>query len=83
MDVKKNLEKEFKYFLAHQEELVNKYSGKYIVIKDESVIGDYDSEMDAYFETKKKYELGTFIIQKCSPGTESYTQTYHSRVIFV
>ena len=79
------LEKEFKYYLDHQDELVKKYNGKVIVIKDSKVIGTYDSELEAVKETTKKHKhkLGTFLVQKCEPGTESYTQTYHSRVAFV
>lgn len=77
------LEKEFKYYLDHQDELVKKYNGKVIVLKDSKVIGTYDSELEAVKETTKKHKLGTFLVQKCEPGTESYTQTYHSRVAFV
>lgn len=76
------LEKEFEYYLEHQEELVEKYNGRFIVIKDKKVIGDFDSELEAVEETSKEYELGTFLVQKCEPGTESYTQAYHSRVSF-
>lgn len=77
------LEKEFDYYLDHQTELVEKYNGKVIVIKNNKVIGVYDSEIEAVEKTSKEHELGTFLVQPCSPGTESYTQTYHSRVIFV
>lgn len=76
------LEKEFKYYKDHQDELVQKYNGKFLVIKDESVIGAYDSELHAYTEAKKKHEEGTFLIQQCSPGKDSYTQTFQSRVSF-
>lgn len=76
------LENEFQYYLDHQNELVEKYNGKYIVIKDDKVIGSFDSEESAYFEMKKKHELGTFLIQKCEPGKEAYTQIFHSRVAF-
>lgn len=74
------LEKEFKYYLEHQEELVKKYNGKFIVIKNREVIGAFDSELEAINTTSEQYELGTFLVQKCEPGSESYTQTYHSRV---
>ncbi len=77
------LEKEFNYYLEHQEELVNKYKGKFIVIKDCNVIGTYDSEVEAVEKTTEKHELGTFLVQKCEPGSGSYTHTYHSRVIIV
>jgi hypothetical protein len=76
------LEKEFQYFLDNQAELVKKYNGKIVVIKDGSVIGVFDSELEAVKETSKKHELGTFLVQKCEPGNESYTQTFHSRVVF-
>jgi hypothetical protein len=78
----KPLEKEFKYYLEHQDELVKKYNGKYIVIKDCQVIGVYNSELQAIEETSQKHELGTFLVQKCEPGEESYTQVFHSRVSF-
>ncbi len=76
------LEKEFQYYLEHQDELVEKYNGRYIVIKEDRVIGDFDSEIEAYEESSKTHELGTFLIQKCEPGDESYTATYHSRAYF-
>ena len=28
-------------------------------------------------------ELGTFLIQECTEGDSAYTETFHSRVIFV
>jgi hypothetical protein len=77
------LEKEFKYYLENQRELVKQYNGKFIVIKDLKVIGTYDSELEAVQKTAEKYDLGTFLVQKCEPGSESYTQTYHSRVSLV
>ena len=76
------LEKEFNYYLEHQDELVKKYDGKFIVIKDCAVIGAFDSELEAIERTAEQYELGTFLVQKCEPGNEGYTQTYHSRVAF-
>lgn len=79
---KSMLDKEFKYYLDNQAELVKKYNNKFIVIKDSSVIGAYDTELDAYTETLKTHELGTFLIQHCIPGKESHTATFHSRVIF-
>ncbi|MEE8328695.1 MAG: hypothetical protein V3R54_02055 [Thermodesulfovibrionia bacterium] len=77
-----NLEKEFQYYVDHQEELVRQHNGKFIVIKGQEIIGVYDSEMEAIEKTSAEHELGTFLIQKCEPGSESYTQTYHSRVAF-
>lgn len=76
------LENEFEYYLENQEELVRKYNGKILVIKDRSVVGVYDSEPEAIEAATKLYELGTFLVQKCEPGQESVTQTFHSRAVF-
>lgn len=76
------LKEEFEYYLSHQDELLKEYTGKFIVIKNKSVIGVYDSEIDAYTESVKKEEAGTFLIQECQPGNENYTQTFRTRVIF-
>lgn len=78
----KELEKELNYYIENQDKLVEKYNGKYIVIKDCRVIGAFDSALEAIENTKQKHPLGTFIVQKCEPGKESYTQTFHSRVRF-
>lgn len=78
----KSLKKEFEYYLKHQDELVEKYNSKILVIKDAKVIGVFDSELEAVEKTTEKHELGTFLVQKCELGSESYTQTYHSRVSF-
>jgi hypothetical protein len=78
-----SLKKEFDYYLQHQDELVKQYNGKYIVVKDSAVTGAYDSELEAIEVTSRTYELGTFLVQKCEPGSNSYTQTFHSRVLFV
>lgn len=76
------LDKEFKYYLSHKEDLLKEYPGKFIVVKDESVVGAFDSEIDAYTFGTGKFELGTFLIQQCLPNDENYIQTFHSRVIF-
>jgi hypothetical protein len=75
------LEKEFQYYLDNQASLVKQYAGKFIVIKGENIIGVYDSHSDAYNSTIKTESLGSFLIQHCNPGAESYSQTFHSQVI--
>jgi hypothetical protein len=77
-----SLEKEFDYYLAHQAELVGKFRGKFIVIKGEKVLGAYDGELDAVRRTSVTEEMGTFLVQKCEPGSENYTRSFHSRISF-
>lgn len=76
------LEKEFKYYLANQEKFVKEYNGKHIVIVGEQLVGVYDTLADAYTESQKKHQLGTFLIQLVTPGKSAYTQTFHSRAVF-
>ncbi len=76
------LEQEFKYYVTNQDALVKQYAGKYIVIKESTVLGAYDDEITALAETIKTHPLGTFLVQKCEPGTENFTQAFHSRVSF-
>ncbi len=77
------LHKEFEYYLSHQKELIQKYEGRFIVIKDEKVIGAYSSRIEAYNETKKHHKLGTFIIQLCEANSNAYSHSFHTlRVSF-
>lgn len=76
------LKKEFQYYLDNQEELVKQHINKFLVIKDQTIVGIYDTKEEAYDDSTSKFELGTFLIQHCLPGTLSHTQTFHSQVIF-
>ena len=76
------LENEFKFYLDNQASILAKYGGKFVVIVGEEVVGAFDSMADAYFDSIKKYEPGTFLIQECTEGEEAYTQSFTSRVIF-
>lgn len=74
------LGKEFKYYLDNQNEFVKQYDGKYIVLKNQIVLGAYDSEVEAYEESSKDNEIGTFLIQFVSAGEDNHTQVFHTRV---
>lgn len=74
------LKKEFEYYLANQKEFADKHSGKYLVIKNQKVLGVFDTEVEAIEVTSTTEEIGTFLVQKCEHGDSSFTQTFHSRV---
>lgn len=76
------LDKEFSYYRTHQSDLVKKYEGKYIVIKEETVIGVYNTQIEAYTEAKKNQEVGTFLIQHCTPEIIGNAHFFYSRVAF-
>ena len=68
-------DQELNYFIAHQEQLVQRFRGKVLALQGEQVLGAYDSVLQAYLETGKHHRPGTFMIQKCEPGPEAYTVT--------
>lgn len=76
------LEKEFKFYLDNQKELLKGYLNKFIIIKDQNVVASFDTKQEAYDFATEKFELGTFLIQQCLPGDLGHTQTFHSQVIF-
>lgn len=73
----------YKYFKDHFDELYPKYSEKYIVIKNEQVIGSYNSFDDAFNETTKTEAVGSFLIQYCTMNKDKYiNHFYSSNVVF-
>lgn len=76
------LEKEFLYYVEYQAHLLPDHRGKYLLIRDERLVGAFETERQAIKAGMEQFELGTFLIQKCEAGEESYTQTFHSRVLF-
>ena len=76
------LEKEFKYFNDHITELIKEFAGKYIVIKDDKILGSYPTTEEALKETLKEHKAGSFLLQFVSPNKEDYTQKFYSRVMF-
>lgn len=76
------LDKEYKYYLEHELELLKKYKNKFIVVKGDGVIGSYPTEKEAYEATVREYKLGTFLIHRCIPSEKSFPLTFHSRVVF-
>ena len=75
-----NLENEFKYYIEHKVELAEKYSGKYVVIKNDCLIGVYDDLMEAVTTTAQSEPLGSFLVQLCSADQNDVMCSFHSRV---
>jgi hypothetical protein len=58
---------EFLWYKLHEEDLLRRYKGRYLVIKGEQVIADYGSKIQAWQETIKTHQPGSFIIHYCAP----------------
>ena len=76
------LQAELAYFIAHQDELVRRHRGKVLVLKNQQVVGVYDTMLTAYLEAQKTHPLGTFMLQRCEPGPEAYTVTISTHGLF-
>ncbi|MFH0796727.1 MAG: DUF5678 domain-containing protein [Candidatus Omnitrophota bacterium] len=76
------LEKEYGYFLKNKENLLKLFPNKFIVIIDDEVVGNFDSQEKALKKAFKKYTLGTFLIQKVSKDESDTTQRFFSMVYF-
>ena len=77
-----SLEKEFKYYLAHRKALIKKYGDRYLVVKNEEVIGVYSSREEAIKETMGTHKLGTFLVQYADTKHDNTSQTFYSRIVF-
>ena len=69
----------FNYYLQHQDELVKKYSNKYLVITKDNVEA-FESEDEGYRYGARKYGLGNFMLQLCTAGDSAYTQHFYSPI---
>jgi len=82
MEAKKMCDMNYEYYIQNFDSLCTKYLDKYIVIKEQSVIGEYDSFEEAYDNTIKTEELGTFLIQHCSEESNNVNYFYSNNVVF-
>ncbi len=73
------VKKNYKFYLDNKKEIDKKYKNKHIIIKDEKVIGAYET-LEAAINDAKNIEAGTYIIQFCI--SKDNTQIFHTRVRF-
>ena len=73
------LEKEYEFYKSNQTTFVGKYLKKYIVIKEQAVIGVYETQEAALTETIKDHKIGTFLIQYVAPVGDDTILRFYSR----
>lgn len=72
------VDKNYDWFKLNLHNLVKKYEGQYIVIKDCKVIASYSNFDEAFVNTNEQEEAGTYIIQLCSEDENKTGRTYHT-----
>jgi hypothetical protein len=73
---------DYEYFINNLATLYKEYGHRFIVIKNEKVIGAYNSFDDAFSETTKTEPLGTFLIQECVENPAELIKTFQGNVSF-
>lgn len=68
-----NRSSDFDYFVKNYQSLFKRYGHKFLAIKNQMVLGAFDSVADAINELSGTYELGTYIIQECTGDASAYT----------
>ncbi len=64
------LEREFKYFETHKEELLKHYENQFVLIKDDTLVGAFTTEVEAYQAGIQKFGNQPFLIKKVTKEEE-------------
>ncbi len=78
MDVPDPLKKNLDWYIANQQDLASKYNGKILLIVDQKLVQVFDNMEEGYTKAVESHAPGTFTLQPCSPGADSYTLTLYS-----
>lgn len=81
-EAKEMVDMNYEFFVSNFDELYKEYADRYIVIKNCKVIGDYDTFDNAYKDTIKNEQIGTFIIQHCSKSDSNINYFHYNNVVF-
>ncbi len=76
-----NLKDEFDYYKSNKASFVEKYNGKFVALKNHSVICEAISREEAVTTAiREGNPLGTFLVQHVSNIDDESVQRFHSRV---
>ena len=73
---------DYDFFINNLAKLYKEYGHRFLVIKNERVIGAYHSFDDAYTDTIKTEDLGTFLIQECVENPDDLIMHFSSNIEF-
>lgn len=64
------LEKERQYFSKHHAELVARHLGKVVLVKDEELVGAFNTIEEALAEGARRFRLSPFLVREVATGDE-------------
>ena len=73
----------YAYFKEVLPSLLKTHKGKFVVIKNKTILDYYDSFDEAFTKTTKTEEMGTFIIQECADLDKTAAHFAWNNVSFV
>ena len=65
------LDKQHRFYLKNEQELVERYKGQFIVIHNEEVVDSFGTERDAYIFSVKHFPIGSFLIREVVEASSS------------
>jgi hypothetical protein len=58
------LKKELDYFESMKAKFLKEFPGKYVLIHDDTLVGSYDKQEDAYNEGYERFGAGPFLVKQ-------------------
>jgi len=72
---------DFNYFLENMNDFYRSYGQKFVVVKNQGILGVYENFNNALESTLKTEEMGTFLIQECFDSKEKMVCHFQGNVI--
>jgi len=69
--------KDFDWFMDNMPDFYKKYGARFLVVKDKTVLGAYDTFREGVNAAKQKEPPGTFIVQQCFENREKAIRHIH------
>lgn len=69
------LQPHYDFYVKHEDELVSKFGGMYIVISDAMSVHSFADDPEAYDFGVKNFGAGHFLLHKCMAGGLDVVQT--------
>jgi hypothetical protein len=58
------LDSERQYFMDNRDELLQRYPGKFVVVKDQRLLGAFDTIQDALSAGAREYGMSSFLVRR-------------------